>query len=101
MSDKDINFDNVRINDMKSKKRKLNWSGQEVLETSLNVAKSKIILTKMNKLRVWPKGFYNIVKKVRCTMKMFIRWSLFENFLTLCVLINTIGMAMDAYDISE
>lgn len=34
-------------------------------------------------------------------MKMFIRWSIFENFLTLCVLINTIGMAMDAYDITE
>ena len=55
----------------------------------------------MNKLRVWPKGFYNAVKKIRCVMKLFIRNSLFENFLTLCVLINTIGMAMDAYDIDE
>lgn len=32
-------------------------------------------------------------------MKQFIRLSLFENFLTLCVLINTIVMAMDSYDI--
>lgn len=55
----------------------------------------------MNKLRVWPIGFYNLVKKVRCIMKMFIRLSLFENFLTFCVLLNTIGMAMDAYDIDE
>ena len=59
------------------------------------------MLKKMNKLRVWPKGFYNTVKKVRSVMKAFIRWSLFENFLTLCVLFNTIGMAMDAYDIKE
>lgn len=44
MSDKDINFDNVRINDMKSKKRKIIWSGQEVLDTSFNIAKSKIVL---------------------------------------------------------
>ena len=53
----------------------------------------------MNTLRVWPKGFHNTVKKVRSIMKAFIRWSLFENFLTLCVLFNTVGMAMDAYDI--
>ena len=55
----------------------------------------------MNKLRVWPKGFYNTVKKVRSVMKSFIRWSLFENFLTMCVLFNTVGMAMDAYDIKQ
>ena len=101
MSDKDINFDNVRISDTKAKKRKPVWSGQEVLETSFNIAKSKVVLKKMNKLRVWPKGFYNTVKKVRSVMKSFIRWSLFENFLTLCVLFNTVGMAMDAYDIKE
>ena len=57
------------------------------------------VLSKINKLRVWPKGFFNLVKKVRAVMKMFIRLSLFENFLTVCVLLNTVGMAMDAYDI--
>ena len=55
----------------------------------------------MNKMRVWPKGLYNTVKKVRCLMKQFIRLSIFENFLTLCVLFNTIVMAMDSYDIDE
>ena len=53
----------------------------------------------MNKTRVWPKGFYNYVKKFRSFLKAFTRMSLFENFLTLCVLINTIVMAMDSYDI--
>ena len=99
MSDKDINFDNVRVQDTKAKKRRPTWSGQEVLATSFNIAKSKIVLKKMNTLRVWPKGFYNTVKKVRAIMKAFIRWSIFENFLTMCVLFNTVGMAMDAYDI--
>ena len=101
MSGKDINFNQVRIFDTRTKKSKPTWSGQEVLETSLNIAKSKIVLTKMNKLRVWPKGIYNAIKKIRCAMKVFIRNSLFENFLTLCVLMNTIVMAMDAYDIDE
>ena len=54
----------------------------------------------MNLLRVWPKGFYNSVKKVRCLLKQFIRLSIFENFLTLCVLINTVVMAMNSYDIT-
>ena len=53
----------------------------------------------MSKLRVWPKGFYNTVKKIRCTMKAFIRLSIFENFLTFSVLVNTVVMAMDSYDI--
>ena len=53
----------------------------------------------MNKTRVWPKGFYNYIKKFRSFLKAFTRMSLFENFLTLCVLINTIVMAMDSYDI--
>lgn len=53
----------------------------------------------MNLLRVWPKGFYNLVKKFRCLLKQFIRLSLFDNFLTVCVLFNTIVMAMDSYEI--
>ena len=53
----------------------------------------------MNKLRVWPKGFYNHIKKFRSVLKYFIRMSLFENAMTMCVLVNTIGMAMESYDI--
>lgn len=53
----------------------------------------------MNLLRVWPKGFYNLVKKVRTVIKDFTKLSIFNAFLTTCVLINTIGMAMESYDI--
>ena len=55
----------------------------------------------MSLLRVWPKGFYRNVKKIRTVIKHFTRLSIFNVFLTTCVLINTIGMAMDAYDIDE
>ena len=99
MSDKDINFDKVRELDTKYKKRTPEWSGQVVLDIGLNISKSKWVIKKMNKLRVWPKGFYNMIKKIRCVMKSFVRFSLFENFLTVCVLINTVVMAMDSYDI--
>jgi len=63
--------------------------------------KSSWILDKINKLRVWPKGFYNLVKKFRAILKAIIRFNLFDNFLTLCVLMNTIVMGMDSYDIDE
>ena len=53
----------------------------------------------MNLLRVWPKGVFNLIKKARALIKDFVRLSIFNAFLTTCVLINTIGMAMDAYDI--
>ena len=42
-----------------------------------------------------------MIKKCRCLLKQFIRLSIFENFLTVCVLINTIVMAMESYDIDE
>ena len=54
-------------------------------------------MTILNKTRIWPKFSFGIVKKVRCALKMFVKTSLFENFMTFCVLTNTIVMAMDKY----
>ena len=34
-------------------------------------------------------------------LKMFVKTSLFENFMTLSVLLNTIVMAMDSYGIDK
>jgi hypothetical protein len=100
MAEYDIDFDQVRIVDAQFKKRVPIWSGQDVLDSGLNKAKSKWVLKKMNLIRVWPKGLFNTVKKVRCIIKAFVRLSIFENFLTGCVLINTVGMALDRYDIT-
>ena len=65
------------------------------------MSKSSWIINKFNKIRVWPQGQYNWIKKVRCLLKAFTRLSIFENAMTICVLFNTIGMAMDAYDIDK
>jgi len=64
------------------------------------MAKSGWVIAKMNGLRVWPKGVQNATKKYRASLKVIIRNSLFDNFLTVCVLINTIVMAMESYDIT-
>ena len=70
-----------------------------MLDTGLTKDKSEWVLKKINAVRVWPQGCYNYVKKSRVLLKRFTVTSLFENFMTLSVLINTIGMAMDSYDI--
>ena len=65
------------------------------------MSKSNWIVHKLNKLRVWPQGHHNWIKKIRCLLKGFTRLGIFENAMTICVLFNTIGMAMDAYDIDK
>ena len=69
MSNYEINFESVRNEDANYKKRLPIWSGQDVLEIGLSRSKSQWILAKMNLIRVWPKGFYNLVKKVRAVIK--------------------------------
>lgn len=99
MQNYEIDFDEVRRDDAQFKRRKPVWSGQEVLDLTLNMHKSGWVIMKLNKLRVWPKGFYNVTKKFRAVLKTLIRFSLFDNFLTICVLMNTVVMGMESYDI--
>jgi hypothetical protein len=55
----------------------------------------------LSKVRVWPKSGEGLLKKARCLLKMFVRTAIFDQFMTLSVLINTIVMAMDRYGIDE
>ena len=98
-----IDFDEVRLMDAGalSKNKTFIWSGQDVLETSMKNSLASWTVVRLNKLRVWPLAFFGLVKKARCLLKMFVRTSLFENFMTLCVLLNTIVMAMDSYGIDK
>jgi len=99
MKNYEIDYEQVRLVDAQFKRRVPIWSGQEVLDINLNIKKSHWVLNQMNAIRVWPKGFFNLVKRFRAFLKMITRLGLFDNFLTACVLINTIVMAMDNYDI--
>jgi hypothetical protein len=77
------------------------WSGQEVLANSLNNAHSEWIIGRMGQVRVWPKGYWNYVKKVRSFLKLTCMNPIFENAMTLCVIMNTIIMSMDSYGIDK
>ena len=59
------------------------------------------MISHINKLRVWPKGAYNLVKKSRSLLKAATINITFDNLMTMSVLVNTVGMAMESYDIDE
>ena len=97
----ELDFDEVRLKDASLAKRIACWSGQDVLDESINKEKSIMVINKMNKVRVWPLSFFGLVKKARVLLKMFVRTTLFDQFMTQSVLLNTIVMAMDKYGIDE
>lgn len=52
-------------------------------------------------MRVWPKGVANPLKKVRALLKMIVKSNLFNNAMTLCVLLNTVAMGMERYNLDD
>ena len=97
----EIDFNEVRLKDASLKKTVLTWSGQDILENSLTNDHSKLVVSHLSSVRVWPKFGMGYLKKARCLLKMFVRTKLFDNFMTISVLINTIVMAMDRYGIDQ
>lgn len=55
----------------------------------------------MSKVRVWPKDLYRVYKIFQVSVKKFVTGTLVDNLMTLCVLFNTICLAMDRYGIDE
>jgi hypothetical protein len=71
------------------------WSGQDVLPDHLDYSKSQVIVDEFGWIRVWPTGLYGFWKRIRFVLRLFINGAFFDNFLTTCVLLNTITMAME------
>jgi hypothetical protein len=52
-------------------------------------------------VRVWPKGAEGFFKKVRVLIRMVVKHNLFGSLMTLMVLLNTIVMAMQRYNMPQ
>ena len=52
---------------------------------------------RLNSIRVWKKGCTTPFKKFRFSVMTFVLSLFFENFMTLCVTVNTIGLAIEHY----
>ena len=53
----------------------------------------------INGIRIWRTGLLGLVKKFRWLIKSFVTSSFIDNFMTICVLFNTICLAIDRYGI--
>lgn len=95
-----INYKEIIAKDLAKKRKKPFWSGQDVLEIGLNNELSEWVVERINAVRVWPYGWFGYLKKARCLLKMIVRHKLFDNLMTLCVLLNTIVMGMEHYNMS-
>ena len=96
-----VNFDEVINADNNRKRKTPVWSGQDVLEIGLTSELTDWVLGKINAVRVWPKGAKGFFKKVRVAMRMVVKHSLFGSLMTFMVLLNTIVMAMQRYNMPQ
>lgn len=64
----------------------------------MNNELSHWVASKINAVRVWPKGMPNILKKARVLLKMIVKHKLFDSAMTFAVLLNTIVMGMESYN---
>ena len=67
----------------------------------MNEDRADMIVNKLNNIVIYPKGPSRYIRRFRKTLKRFAMTSFFENFMTMCVVINTITLALDRYDISN
>ena len=57
--------------------------------------------SKLSEIKVRQKGCCGILRFLRDLVKWFVLTGLFENFMTICVTINTVALAMDHYGIEK
>ena len=96
-----FNFEEVLKKDMSAKRRTPTWSGQDVLAIGLNNELSSWIIDHINAVRVWPSGIIGWLKKIRVLLRMIVKHNLFGSAMTLAVLLNTMVMGMERYDMEE
>lgn len=64
----------------------------------MNDDKARYVVKLLNQIRVWPM-YYSFIKKLKNGIKNLIKSIFFENFMTICVLINTIILSLDRHNI--
>jgi hypothetical protein len=84
----------MREQDLKSLNVQGQWSGQQVSKGSMDCLQDFSFI-------LWPKSPWRVVAKARHLLKELVQGNFFNNLMTLCVLMNTIVLAIDHYGISS
>lgn len=90
----------VKKKDTKRKILKAEWSGQDVI-AALEPYKTNRIIRDLNSTRVYLAGWFSPIYKLREYLKSLVVSGYFENFMTLCVTLNTLTLAIDHYGINK
>lgn len=98
MSHFKLNFEEIRKTDAAKKKTTPVWSGQDVLPDHLDYKRSCEVVEALNANRVWPVGLAGLMKRGRFLLRMMVKSSFFDNWMTLFVLMNTVTLSMDQYN---
>jgi voltage-dependent calcium channel T type alpha-1G len=72
-----------------------------VLPTELDNHKSVWIIDQINEHRVWPEGYPGYSKRLRYSLRIFVKSDFYDNFFTFFVFLNTITLSLDSYGISQ
>lgn len=72
-----------------------------MLALQLNHEKSIKIVKIINRFRVWPEGLQGILKRLRYQLRILVKSSFFDSFMTFAVLCNTVTLSIDHYGIDE
>jgi hypothetical protein len=75
------------------------WSGQDIISGLEPYKVNKILL--ISNIRVYRRGLLRPFFKLREYLESFIRSDTFENFMTICVTLNTLILAFDHYGINK
>jgi len=67
----------------------------------MNKEKAMWVVDQLNEVRIYPHGLYGKFKRFRHALKICSRSGFFENFMTICVTVNTITLGIDRYNIPE
>ena len=82
------------------KKPLIPWSGQQVLFNS-DPNYAIWATNNLNEIRLWKKGPKGLLEKIRHYVKVFVMSEITGGVMTLCVVINTIVLAMNRYGQSQ
>lgn len=76
------------------------WSGLDVMD-KMNTSRARFIFERLSSIVVFRYGWKGFLDKIVHALKKFTEHFLFEYTMTACVILNTIALAFDRYNIPD
>ena len=94
----EVDFKEIRKHDATKKRTRATWSGQDVIPDKLDCEKSLVVLSTINRHRVWPVGAIGLWKRVRFVLRLHVKSDFFDSLMTFAVVLNTVTLSLDQHN---